>query len=62
MTFGLIGVYKPSQWELANGLWIVGQLGYNISVSFYQATFPSIARNLPAVLRSEADVRAGLKT
>lgn len=62
MTFGLIGVYKPSQWELANGMWIVGQLGYNISVSFYQATFPSIARNLPAVLRSEADVRAGLRT
>lgn len=61
-TFGMIGTYKPSQWQAANALWMLGNLGYSIATTFYQATFPSIARNLPQVLKSEQDVKMGLKT
>lgn len=61
-TFALIGITQPHLWQVANGLVVVGSLGYNLSVTFYQATFPSLARNLPEVLKSEQEVLQGIKT
>ncbi|ORY26764.1 putative autophagy protein [Naematelia encephala] len=60
--FGMIGIKEKSQWAIANGIWIVGSLSLNIAQAFYQATFPSLVRDLPKMIRSEQDVMAGLKT
>lgn len=34
----------------------------NIATAFYTATFPSLVHNLPRVLKSEQDVKDGVKT
>ncbi|ORX36955.1 putative autophagy protein [Kockovaella imperatae] len=62
MQFSLVGIHKPSQWQIANGIYIVGSLAANISVAFYQATFPALVRDLPKIIQSENEVRQGLKS
>lgn len=34
----------------------------NVVAAFYQATFPSLVRDLPKMVKSEEEVAAGLKT
>lgn len=74
----MCGVSKPSQWQAAQALFVLGNLGKcmhepraqkhslttatNLVTSFYAATFPGIARDLPKLIKSEQDVVAGLKS
>lgn len=59
---GMIGLSTPEQWQIGNGLWIVGQLAFNIMTAFYQATFPNLVRDMPKLLESEQQVRTGMKS
>ncbi|KAL1411607.1 hypothetical protein Q8F55_002571 [Vanrija albida] len=60
--FAMCGMSKPSQWQAANALYVLGSIAANIATTFYAATFPSIARDLPELIQSEEDVKAGLKS
>lgn len=60
--FCMCAISKPSQWEGAQALFVVGSLALNIVNSFYAATFPSIVRDLPKMIESEEKVKAGTES
>ncbi|TQV97545.1 hypothetical protein V2A60_006704 [Cordyceps javanica] len=60
--FAMCGINQPGQWQAAQALYVVGSLAANIATAFYTATFPGLVHNLPKVLKSEQDVRDGVKS
>jgi MFS-type transporter involved in bile tolerance (Atg22 family) len=53
VSFAWLGVTDPSQWQTGIGLYIVGLVGYQTSLTFWTAAFPGLARNLPEVRESK---------
>jgi MFS-type transporter involved in bile tolerance (Atg22 family) len=43
--FGWLGAHKPEQWHVGVGLYIVGLIAYQTTVTFWTAAFPGLARN-----------------
>lgn len=58
MATGLawLGYTDPSQWKSGIALYMVGLIAYQGSLTFWTAAFPSLARNLPEVRESAADL------
>lgn len=52
--FGWLGVHAADQWEVATGMYIVGLIAYQTTLTFWTAAFPSLARNTPQ-LRVKAE-------
>ncbi|GAP85522.1 putative autophagy protein [Rosellinia necatrix] len=45
--FAWLGVHVPSRWEAGIGLYIVGLICYQLTLTYWTAAFPSLARNTP---------------
>ncbi|KAI0438883.1 autophagy-related protein 22-like protein [Xylaria telfairii] len=45
--FAWLGVHVPSRWEAGVGLYIVGLICYQLTLTYWTAAFPSLARNTP---------------
>lgn len=45
--FAWLGVHDPSKWKIATGLYIVGLIAYQLTLTYWTAAFPSLARNTP---------------
>ncbi|KAI1295093.1 autophagy-related protein 22-like protein [Xylaria venustula] len=45
--FAWLGVHAPDRWRAAVGLYIVGLIGYQLTLTYWTAAFPSLARNTP---------------
>ncbi|CAM1506274.1 Fc.00g059150.m01.CDS01 [Cosmosporella sp. VM-42] len=45
--FGWLGVHHPNQWKYATGLYVVGLISYQLTLTYWTAAFPSLARNTP---------------
>ncbi|KAG5999783.1 hypothetical protein E4U21_006332 [Claviceps maximensis] len=43
--FGWIGVHDADQWKIGVGLYIVGLISYQLTLTYWTAAFPSLARN-----------------
>ncbi|KAG5977427.1 hypothetical protein E4U55_006761 [Claviceps digitariae] len=43
--FGWIGVHEADQWKVGVGLYIVGLISYQLTLTYWTAAFPSLARN-----------------
>ncbi|OKL57298.1 hypothetical protein UA08_07514 [Talaromyces atroroseus] len=43
--FAWLGVHDASKWEAATGLYIVGLIAYQTTLTFWTAAFPGLARN-----------------
>ncbi|KAL8796753.1 MAG: hypothetical protein Q9182_007296, partial [Xanthomendoza sp. 2 TL-2023] len=52
--FAWLGVHTGSKWEVAAGMYIVGLIAYQTTLTFWTAAFPSLARNTPQ-LRVKAE-------
>ncbi|KAL8791089.1 MAG: hypothetical protein Q9213_000296 [Squamulea squamosa] len=52
--FGWLGVHTASKWEVAAGMYIVGLIAYQTTLTFWTAAFPGLARNTPQ-LRFKAE-------
>lgn len=50
--FGWLGVHDPSKWEAAAGLYIIGLIAYQLTLTYWTAAFPSLARNTPWIKES----------
>jgi hypothetical protein len=61
-SFALCGISKPSQWQAAQALYVIGSLATNVVASFFQGTFPGIVRDLPKLIESEQAVLNGEKS
>lgn len=57
--FGWLGVHDPSKWEIATGLYIVGLIAYQTTLTFWTAAFPGLARNTPELRRKAEEYQAG---
>ncbi|KAI1422776.1 MFS general substrate transporter [Xylaria sp. FL1777] len=45
--FAWLGVHEPSRWQAGVGLYIVGLICYQLTLTYWTAAFPSLARNTP---------------
>ncbi|KAG9231206.1 putative autophagy protein [Amylocarpus encephaloides] len=57
--FGWLGVHEPSKWEVATGLYIVGLIAYQTTLTFWTAAFPGLARNTPHMREKAQAFEAG---
>ncbi|KAJ5800740.1 uncharacterized protein N7518_002808 [Penicillium psychrosexuale] len=52
--FGWLGVHTPDKWRIGVGLYMVGLIAYQTTLTFWTAAFPGLARN-SIELKEEAD-------
>ncbi|KAI4176304.1 MAG: hypothetical protein LQ343_001042 [Gyalolechia ehrenbergii] len=52
--FGWLGVHTANKWEVAAGMYVVGLVAYQTTLTFWTAAFPGLARNTPE-LRAKAE-------
>lgn len=57
--FGWLGVHDPSKWQTATGLYIVGLIAYQMTLTYWTAAFPSLARNTPQLKEAALQFEAG---
>ncbi|KAH6673698.1 putative autophagy protein [Halenospora varia] len=57
--FGWLGVHEPAKWEIATGLYIVGLIAYQTTLTFWTAAFPGLARNTPELREKAEAYQAG---
>ncbi|KAJ7592886.1 autophagy-related protein 22-like protein [Mycena floridula] len=62
VSFAWLGVEDPSQWRAGVGLYILGLITYQCSLTFWTAAFPGLARDLPEVQQSLEDTKSGQTT
>ncbi|PWN53229.1 hypothetical protein IE53DRAFT_310603 [Violaceomyces palustris] len=56
ISFGWLGVEDPSQWRIGIALYMIGLITYQLSLSYWTAAFPGLARNLPEMRKAREDL------
>ena len=54
-----LGVHESPKWHAAVGLYIVGLISYQLTLTYWTAAFPSLARNTPYMKDSIREYRHG---
>ncbi|KAK2793848.1 hypothetical protein FQN51_001003 [Onygenales sp. PD_10] len=57
--FAWLGVHTDEKWHVALGLYIVGLIAYQTTLTFWTAAFPGLARNTKELHEKAEDYRAG---
>ncbi|KAI9045842.1 MFS transporter [Aspergillus affinis] len=57
--FGWLGVHTADKWHIGVGLYIVGLIAYQTTLTFWMAAFPGLARNTQAMYAKSEDYVAG---
>lgn len=57
--FAWLGVHDASKWQIATGLYIVGLIAYQMTLTYWTAAFPSLARNTSQLKESTLRYQAG---
>ncbi|KAL7948510.1 autophagy-related protein 22-like protein [Trichoderma barbatum] len=57
--FAWLGVHDPEKWKIATGLYIVGLIAYQLTLTYWTAAFPSLARNTTKLKDSRLAYEAG---
>lgn len=57
--FAWLGVHDSSKWETATGLYIVGLIAYQLTLTYWTAAFPSLARNTRHLKDSRTEYENG---
>ncbi|KAL9026728.1 MAG: hypothetical protein Q9196_004644 [Gyalolechia fulgens] len=60
--FGWLGVHTANKWEVAAGMYIVGLVAYQTTLTFWTAAFPGLARNAPQLRAKAEEYRDGTIT
>ena len=60
--FGWLGVHTANKWEVAVGMYIVGLIAYQTTLTFWTAAFPGLARNTPELRAKAEEYNAGVIT
>ncbi|KAG9894209.1 hypothetical protein KCU94_g12306, partial [Aureobasidium melanogenum] len=60
--FGWLGVHTADKWQIGTGLYIVGLIAYQLTLSFWAASFPSLARNTREIREKAQDLADGTIT
>ncbi|OCH88576.1 MFS general substrate transporter [Obba rivulosa] len=62
VSFAWLGVEDPSKWQAGVVLYMLGLITYQCALTFWTAAFPGLARDLPEVHESAAQVAQGDKS
>ncbi|KAI5464400.1 putative autophagy protein [Mariannaea sp. PMI_226] len=57
--FGWLGVHTSDKWQIGVGLYIVGLIAYQTTLTFWTAAFPGLARNTAEMKALADDLLAG---
>lgn len=57
--FGWLGVHTEDKWHVGVGLYIVGLIAYQTTVTFWTAAFPGLARNTKELRDKAEDFQDG---
>lgn len=57
--FAWLGVHDPSRWKAAAALYVLGLISYQLTLTYWTAAFPALARNLPAMREARSAVEDG---
>ena len=57
--FGWLGVHTPDKWKIGCGLYIVGLIAYQTTLTFWTAAFPGLARNTMELREKARQYEAG---
>ncbi|UKZ82479.1 hypothetical protein TrVFT333_010268 [Trichoderma virens FT-333] len=57
--FGWLGVHDPEKWKIATALYIVGLIAYQLTLTYWTAAFPSLARNTTHLKDSRLSYESG---
>ncbi|KAB8339325.1 hypothetical protein FH972_022258 [Carpinus fangiana] len=57
--FGWLGVHEPEKWHIGAGLYIVGLMAYQTTLTFWTAAFPGLARNSREMREKAEQLTAG---
>lgn len=57
--FGWLGVRAPDKWRVALGLYVVGLVAYQTTLTFWTAAFPGLARNTAGLRRKAEEYAEG---
>lgn len=58
--FGWLGVHTEEKWLIGTGLYIVGLIAYQTTLTFWTAAFPGLARNTAELKSKAEDYMAGV--
>ncbi|KAJ9212041.1 hypothetical protein DTO166G4_6318 [Paecilomyces variotii] len=58
--FGWLGVHTEEKWLIGTGLYIVGLIAYQTTLTFWTAAFPGLARNTAELKAKAEDYMAGV--
>ncbi|KAI9820222.1 MAG: hypothetical protein M1827_005844 [Pycnora praestabilis] len=56
--FGWLGIHTPDKWQAATGMYIVGLIAYQTTLTFWTAAFPGLARNTPHIRKKAEEYNA----
>ena len=62
VSVAMCGISKPSIWQAAQALYVLGSLATNVVAAFFHGAFPGIVRDLPKIIESERQVLQGRKS
>lgn len=57
--FGWLGVHTENKWQVGCGLYIVGLIAYQTTLTYWTAAFPGLARNTPELREKARQYEAG---
>ncbi|KYK58126.1 Autophagy-related protein 22 [Drechmeria coniospora] len=57
--FAWLAVHEPARWRVGVGLYIVGLVAYQMTLTYWTAAFPSLARNTAHIRESRLEFESG---
>ncbi|PNY27033.1 Autophagy-like protein 22 [Tolypocladium capitatum] len=57
--FAWLGVHDPARWRVGLGLYVVGLIAYQLTLTYWTAAFPSLARNTARLTESRRAYETG---
>lgn len=60
--FAWLGVHDPSKWKAGAALYVLGLISYQLTLTYWTAAFPALARNLPVMTEARGRVEGGEMT
>jgi MFS-type transporter involved in bile tolerance (Atg22 family) len=60
--FAWLGVHDPNKWKYGVGLYIVGLIAYQLTLTYWTAAFPSLARNTLQIREAVQEYENGTLT
>lgn len=60
--FGWLGVHDPARWRVGAGLYVVGLVAYQLTLTYWTAAFPALARNTARLRAARRAHREGALT